>query len=247
MLGAREWQIGFAATLLVSVGCTRDPPQPQLPPPSAEPSIASAPTEPPLAAESSLAIKRGMMTLTEERTTFRPCEGKAEWWVLDQSPGLITQTLIEHAQAAPLALYVEAYGERAPANEDPEAKGFEGIFVLEEVLYAGVPGDERGCAAPDAAYIVTARGNEPFWFVEVGDERMLWRQPEAPKEIVFGPAQTEDAEGAVRYSASTTEHQVELLIHAQPCRDSMSGEYFAYTSKAILNGKEFSGCARVGR
>jgi uncharacterized membrane protein len=246
MLIAREWQVGFAATLLIGSGCTPDP-ESQAPTPAQQQSAAAAPAQPAPPAESSLAIKRGIMTLAEERSTFRPCEAKAEWWVLDQSPSLVTQTLMEDAETSPLSLYVEAYGERAPASDDPSAKGFEGVFVLEDILYAGVPGDERGCAAPDATYIVAARGNEPFWFVEVSEQRMIWRQPDDPKEIVFGPAQTQDAEGAVRYSGSSSEHQLELMVHAQVCRDSMSGEFFAYTSKAILDGKEFSGCARVGK
>ena len=76
---------------------------------------------------------------------------------------------------------------------------------------------------------------------------MIWRQPEAPKEIKFDEPQTINAEGAVRYAVNTAEHQLELMVHAQPCRDSMSGEYFAYTAKALLDGRELSGCARVGR
>ena len=40
---------------------------------------------------------------------------------------------------------------------------------------------------------------------------------------------------------------VELLVDAQTCRDPMSGELFAYAARAVLDGKEFSGCARVGK
>jgi uncharacterized membrane protein len=38
-----------------------------------------------------------------------------------------------------------------------------------------------------------------------------------------------------------------LLLDAQPCRDSMSGEFFAYAARAVLDGMEFKGCARVGK
>lgn len=236
-----------ALSLMISIaGCSPDPAAPisSQKVSSDEPgsNLEDAP-----GAESSLAIKRGVMKIAEERATFTPCDGKGELWVLDQSPGMLTQTLIEGKQAAPVSLYVEAYGERAPAEEMPQAQGYEGIFVLEDILYAGVPGEIGGCDAPAPTYIVMARGNEPFWSVEVRDDQMIWRQPEAPTEISFGEPQTVNAEGAVRYAVSVAQHELELMVHAQPCNDSMSDEYFAYTAKAVLDGRELSGCARVGR
>jgi uncharacterized membrane protein len=51
----------------------------------------------------------------------------------------------------------------------------------------------------------------------------------------------------VRYHAAGNGHELELLVDAQTCRDPMSGELFAYSARAVLDGKEFSGCARVGK
>lgn len=240
----------YLITSLVTValvwcaGCEQQNPAPsEVQPARAAQPDASAPSEP---TDSSLALKRGVLALSEERATFKPCGDSAQWWVLDQTPQLQTQTLMQEAQAAPAEFYIEAYGERAPAADDPQARGYEHIFVLEEILYAGVVGDIRGCDAPDATYIVSARGTEPFWLAEVSKQQVIWRQPDAPKEIVFSAPQTQTAEGGVRYAATHTNHQLELLVHAEPCRDAMSGEFFAYTAKAILDRKEFSGCARVG-
>lgn len=246
MLDLRERLIGLTAMSVVCASCSRDPQPAELAATPADQPPAATVQESP-GAESSLSIKRGMMTLTEERSTFRPCGEKAEWWVLDQSPGLQTQALAAEALAAPAEVYVEAYGERAPADEEPQAQGYEAMLVLEEILYMGVPGETRGCEAPAATYIVSARGNEPFWSAEVRDAQMIWRQPDAPQEIVFGAPQTQNAEGAVRYTASTGEHQLELMVHTQQCRDSMSGEFFAFAAKAVLDGKPFNGCARLGR
>ncbi len=238
------WVGAAVSVVLLLNGCTREPESsPSAPAPQTD-SVTSIEAVP---AESSLAIKRGLMTIAEDRATFTPCDSKDELWVLDQSPGVLTQSLIEGEQATPVSLYAEAYGERAPAEEVPQAQGFAGIFVLEEILYAGVPGEGRGCNAPISDSIVTARGNEPFWFVEVRDEKMIFRQPEAPTEIIFGEPQTVHAEGAVRYTSTAAEQRLELMVHAQACRDTMSGEFFAYTAKAVLNGRELSGCARVGR
>jgi uncharacterized membrane protein len=202
-------------------------------------------TEPP--AESSLSIKRGLAMLAQDRATFRPCDENVELWLLDQTDGVLAQTFGSEARNTPVTLYIEAYGERAPVAEDiPAARAYGGTFLLEEVLYAGVQGEVRGCDLPIPDYIVAARGTEPFWAVEVSDTRMLWRQPEEPREIDLGMPQMEDSEGAVRYHASSGAHQLELMIDTQPCRDAMSGELFAYSAKVKLDGKELTGCARVG-
>jgi uncharacterized membrane protein len=256
MCASRGMTLILCASLTVLVACSKSPP------PAAAPSAASAPesvsadtadtaaaphaSEPP--AESGLAIKRGIAMLAQDRATFRPCDEKAELWVVDQTDGVLRQTFAPEGQTSPVMLYVEAYGERAPiADEDPaEARAYGGTFVLEEVLYAGVQGEGRGCEVPVKDYVVAARGNEPSWSAEVGEQRVTWRQPGSPQEIDLGAPQTQDAEGAAHYRAAANGHQLELLIDSQACRDSMSGEYFAYAAKATLDGKDFSGCARVG-
>src|SRR5262249_25536244 len=132
-------------------------------------------------------------------------------------------------------------------DDGAEAKAYAGTFVLEEVTYAGVEGQVKGCGEPAPSYVVAARGNEPFWAVEVGDASIVWRQPAEPKEIALGTPDTQAAEGGVRYHAEGNGHNLELLVDAQTCRDSMSGELFAYSARAVLDGKEFNGCARVGK
>lgn len=247
----------LVCSTLLAAACSRQPEQTTTPadtaasqPPSTattatEPTVAT-PAEPPT--DSSLAIKRGIVMLAQDRITFRPCSEKAELWLVDQSEGTLRETFAEEMQKGPAMLYVEAYGERAPVPDDiPEARAYGGTFVLEEVLYAGTQGQVRGCDEPAVNYIVMARGTEPFWAVEVGDAGIVWRQPSEPKEIALGAAQTQDAEGTVRYHASSNGHELELLVDAQACRDAMSGEFFAYSARAVLDGKEFSGCARVGK
>lgn len=198
-------------------------------------------------AESSLSIKRGVVMLASDRTTFRPCGESSELWVYDQTDDVLNRTFGSEAAGEPTMLYMEAYGERAPVEDIPEARGYAGVLVLEEVLYAGVEGELKGCDAPPADYIVMARGNEPFWAVEVHDGELIWRQPDEPREIRLSTPEQQDAEGAVRYRASGADRQIEVLIDARACRDGMSGELFAYSAKAVLDGREYNGCARVGR
>jgi uncharacterized membrane protein len=255
MRGLRQLSTFVCSATVLLAACSRQPEQPPAAPVDTAAPVSAAATEQPAVAaqseppaDSSLAIKRGIAMLAQDRMTFRPCDDKAELWLLDQSDGVLGQTFGEEMQKGPAMLYIEAYGERAPVAQDiAEARAYAGTFVLEEVLYAAVQGQVRGCDEPAANYIVAARGTEPFWAVEVGDSGIVWRQAEEPKEIALGAPQTQDAEGAVRYHASGNGHDLELLVDAQTCRDPMSGELFAYSARAVLDTKEFSGCARVGK
>lgn len=243
------------AVLLTLAGCSKAPePARELPPttlPTAPAPVdeTAAETEPP--SESGLAIKRGVVTLAADHATFRPCGEQADLWMVDQTEGLLARTFAgeKPADGASLKLYIEAYGERATTAENlpANASTFAGVFVLEEALYAAPAEQIRGCDTPARDYIVAARGSEPFWSVEVTDAALTWRQPEEPKEISLPAPQTQDSEGAVSYTAAGQDHQIELLIEAQDCRDAMSGEYFAYAARAKLDGKQFTGCARVGK
>lgn len=233
--------------VLAATACSKQEPAVSSAPISAgEPTTpvpSTAPAQAP--AESSLSLKRGMVTLTAEQATLQPCGEQVPLWIIDQTDGVLRQTFAD--EPLPLELYLEAHGERAPlpAN-NAAARTFPAAFILEEVLYATPSAESQGCDQAAPNYIVAARGNEPFWSVEVAQERMVWRQPEAPQEIVIPASQAEDAEGAVGFTGSADGHTLEFFVEEQSCRDSMSGAFFAYSARAVLDGKEFKGCARIG-
>ncbi|WP_161810286.1 COG3650 family protein [Steroidobacter agaridevorans] len=252
----RVWRgmlLSHCAVLLTLAGCSKapEPVAPAAAPTadtatSSQPSEAPATSEPP--AESGLAIKRGIVTLAPDRASFRPCGEQKDLLLVDQTDGVLKREFSGEKDAngadQGLKLYIEAYGERA--IDQPAPEGFAGTFLLEEALFAAPDGQTRGCDSPPQDYIVAARGNEPFWGAEVTEAALLWRQPEDPKEISIAAPQTQDSEGAVSYVAANPEHRIELLIEAQACRDDMSGEYFAYSARATLDGKKYTGCARIG-
>ena len=197
-------------------------------------------------AESSLAIKRGVVSLAAGRTTYRPCDEKADLWLLDQTDGVLRQ--IFPAANDQTTIYVEAYGERTQAPKDvATARGYPGALILEEVLYAAeVKEGGDGCALQPTAYVVAARGVDPFWSAEIREKEITWHQSEAPTEILMQIPAAADAEGTVSYRGLAEGYELEMEIEGQPCRDAATGEYFAYQAHASLNGKEFNGCARVG-
>ena len=221
-------------------------------PPTAAPDAAPVPTAtmpPPsaseLPADSGLALKRGTLTLAAKQATFQPCGASTQLWVIDQTDGVLRQTFAN--EPIPLELYIEAHGERTAVPDTiPAASAYPGAFILEEVLYATQPAETQGCKEGAPTYIVIARGNEPFWSVEVTADKMVWRQPESPAEVTINAPQSQDSEGTVGYVGAASGHKLELFIDAQPCRDSMSDAFFAYSARAVFDGKELKGCARIG-
>lgn len=254
----RVWRgmlLSPCAVLLTMAGCSKAP-APEAPTTS-ETTLSQAPAAPAelpaaaeLAAESGLAIKRGIATIAAERSTFLACGEQRELLMIDQTDGVLERTFAgekdPNAADQALKLYIEAYGERT-TDLPARAPGFAGTFLLEEALYAALDGQTRGCDAPAGDYIVKAHGNEPFWSVQVTDAALLWRQLGEPEEISIAAPQTQNSEGAVSYKAANDAHKIEVLIVAQACVDDMSGEYFAYAARASLDGKQYTGCARVGK
>ena len=260
MLRCPWWLIACCAL----VSCSREP---QAPPPGEQPatsapnslagaqgaaparSIPSAPAAP--AAEgskptdSSLAVKRGMVSLAAGKTTYRPCDEKADLWLLDQTEGALRQ-IFPTANEQTL-IYVEAYGERTQTPQDiATARGYGGAFILEEVLYAAEAKEGDTCSAEPPAYVVAARGGDPSWSAEIREKEIAWRQKEPAAEVLLQIPAAADAEGTVSYRGVAEGYELEMEIEGQPCRDPVSREYFAYSARASLNGKEFNGCARVG-
>jgi uncharacterized membrane protein len=241
----RHWIIFVSSSLFAA--CTR-PPATAVPP-GAE-VIESAPTsdeasgEPP--AESSLAIKRGVATIARDRVTIRLCEDKVDLWLVDQTEGGFEEATGPRGSSTAM-YYIEANGERGPALQNPApARAYAGTFSLEQILYAAPQAQMQGCDAPAPEYVVLARGHDPDWSVQVGENDVVWQSAKY-RDLALGTPQTQDAEGTVQYETNANGHKMELLVTAQPCREASTSEYFAYTAKAVLDGETFTGCARVGK
>lgn len=227
------------ALAVVAAGCSR-----QRTPEAVE---AELPPAIPSSSATSLSLKRGMITVAGPKGTFKPCGAEQDLWIVDQSDG----SYREVTAAAELndAIYVEARGERGPVpEEEPQASAYSGAFFMEQILYAGAPAPNRGCDAPAHAYIVRARSNEPqlSWTVEVNDQKMEWMMDKG-EAITFDAPRELDTEGAVSYEGRNDQHTLQLIIDFQSCRDPTTDEFFAYSARALLDEKEFKGCARVGR
>ncbi len=247
---ARASALLMVAALASVAGCQRDDSASEAPLPAASGAAAAGPavTAPAAAdTESSLAIKRGIVSLTAETRVLRLCGQNEDLWLVQQDDLTIDDTYARLAGEPGTPLFVEVRGERVaspPGTAIPAT--FKQAFVPEELLYAGVPAEGGGCTMTVPAYRVLARGNEPSWSVEIGSDQLLLRQPQEPAPTRFSVQETQDAEGSVTYRGASGDKTLEITVSNNPCSDSMSGEYFAYTAELNLGGRSLRGCARVG-
>ncbi|MEQ1579133.1 MAG: hypothetical protein ABL964_00935 [Steroidobacteraceae bacterium] len=235
------------ASMAAAAGCQRQATPPEAA--STTPAVAPAPvaTPTPADAESSLAIKRGTVALTADTRVLRLCGQTEDLWLVQQDDQLLDETYAKLAGEPQAPLFVELRGERIaspPGTTIPPS--FKQAFVIEELLYAGVPTEGGGCAAAIPAYRVLARGNEPFWSVEIDSDQLLLRKPGEPAPSKYSVQETQDAEGSVTYRGASGDKTLGITVTNSPCSDSMSGEYFAYTADLVLDGRTLRGCVRVG-
>jgi uncharacterized membrane protein len=142
-------------------------------------------------------------------------------------------------------VFVVVEARRVPAPVEGFGADYAGGIEIEDVLYAGLEGP--GCNENWSAFQYHVHGNEPFWSVEVSDRHMrlsrLGSQDRSWHEIIVIRA-----DDRVRYTGSdVAKPVVELTITREPCRDSMSGAYHAFSAVLRMGDEELRGCALQGQ
>lgn len=86
-----------------------------------------------------------------------------------------------------------------------------------------------------------ARGNEPFWALELDALALAWR-PMDGGERVFSHLVHETLPQGHRVSGSLDGGALELEIENRLCRDSMSGMPYPQHVRVKVDGREYQGC-----
>lgn len=106
------------------------------------------------------------------------------------------------------------------------------------------------CFMPTGEYYWRATGNEPFWSVQIDADRVVLTTPEIPGGLAFQRAPLRWAGDRRVYQGSRRgegERLIEVRIGRVPCRDTMSGAYFAWTAEVRRKESTQIGCATTGR
>lgn len=116
------------------------------------------------------------------------------------------------------------------------------IVALEHAAHETV-----GCAE-SRDFLWKASGNEPFWSFHIGpSETRVSRLAAETEEWAFTTPPPQVRGYLWRYRPGKANgREVVLELRRNPCRDSMAGHYFAYSSVLQVGQDRLTGCARAG-
>lgn len=99
---------------------------------------------------------------------------------------------------------------------------------------------------PAPAVSARARGNEPFWAVDVTPSAITYRTPDnIPDGLAFPAVAPVSDSMSHAWSTTAAGHSLSLRITREPCQDTMSGEEFAWKGTVQVDSMTASGCASV--
>jgi uncharacterized membrane protein len=228
-------------TLLFMVSCSSDHTERK-----DETSGAGVPGEDPSAVSHAIQVYRGYAVYGHEVRSFRPCGRDEPLWVIEPSGLLWTlhKQLASHQTPYPEVFSV-VKAQKVPAPIDGFGADYSATLRIESMLYVGL--ERPGCDEDWSTFEYRVYGNEPFWLVEVSNSRLRLSRLGSEDQFWHEVAVEKGADG-VRYTSfkpSTT--PIELTVSRKPCRDSMSGAFYAFTAILRIGNEELEGCALQGQ
>ena len=107
----------------------------------------------------------------------------------------------------------------------------------------GAPASRDRAGASTSA---SARGNEPFWAVNVSSTAIVYRTPELlPDSLVFPAVAPVSDSGSHAWTTTASGRTLTLRVTRGPCQDTMSGQDFAWSAVIEMDSTSASGCANV--
>lgn len=103
------------------------------------------------------------------------------------------------------------------------------------------PAEMNRCEETWNGVTLRARGNEPFWALDVTDTELQWKTPDS--EATLGIADSSVDTNALAWKGVAGEQTMEAQATRTRCIDSMSGEVLPWTVQVSFDGQEFHGCA----
>ena len=187
---------------------------------------------------------RGHLVWGHENRTFTECEGAREGWVINEAGDELVAVYEELTHAPYEPMFVEVRGEWVGAPAEGFGADFEEALRVTELLRA--EGEGPGCRLDLAGVLFVARGNEPFWSLQVREDGMSLRLLEAPEEIVFPSPEKESQPAFITYESEAAQSRIKVVLEKRRCVDTMSGARYAWTAGVDLDGRRLAGCAAEG-
>jgi putative lipoprotein len=106
---------------------------------------------------------------------------------------------------------------------------------------------DRAAEISKAAVIeVRARGNEPFWAVDISSSAIVYRTPELlPDSLGFPLVTPVSDSGSHAWTTTASGRTLTLRVTRGNCQDTMSGQDFAWSAVIEMDSTSATGCANV--
>ncbi len=184
---------------------------------------------------------RGLVLESGDGLIFTPCDSELSFPVSDAAAGLLGGLLTELGQDTG-SVYVQM-----------EASSDGDTVVLEQLWRAAPVHESFGCREDLSGLLYLARGNEPFWGIEVRDtsEIALLRpgsETAGVEELLFDVSDSRVDGSSAWFLGSSREDGpgIEIRLETGACRDSMSGDWFGMQAEIQYGDTVYHGCAWPG-
>lgn len=179
--------------------------------------------------------RSGRMVLVAGNLRFIPCGGQGDGIALQDLPGGEGEALLRQLGGEKNGITVIV---RIDRNR------------LQEIRYGGMEGPSCDRLPPEGD--VEARGNEPFWTVNVDGAVTLLRTPGEPDGVRFAEGVWTRTDGTHFHYQSRRQHadrteSLTLQLTEEHCFDSMSGARYPFRATLIRDGSRMDGCGLEGR
>ncbi|MGD9141055.1 MAG: hypothetical protein PVJ42_05895 [bacterium] len=189
-------------------------------------------------------VVKGFAVHGHEVRAFRPCGTDEEVWVIDRT-GVLWD--VHKGLALGREPYEELFavvmGRFGPPPEDGFGAEYGRALEVTEVIYVALEGFR--CNLDLDSFRYRTFGNEPFWSASISPDGIVLRMP-GYEDRSWTDIDERPFDGGIMFSADGPPGQVRIRIFELPCRDTMSGAYFASSAEMRLGHDTFRGCALRG-
>ncbi len=200
----------------------------------------------------SMQLLRGHLVIGHEVRSFKPCGSEQDLWVRDKTGGELSRVYTDLTSGVYQELYAVVLGEVGPRPSDGFGADYDGSIAVTSLRHAAP--ESHACGEDLSGVEMRAFGNEPFWRVDVRPAEILLSELGAEDRLFSSSASFKTREDGLRQfrgTAGTEPGQpagdvIVVTIDEHPCRDSMSGAYFSFAARVVVDGRELVGCARQG-
>lgn len=187
---------------------------------------------------------RGIVAMAPDQRVFIPCEGNAQWWVVQDGTDLLGEAYALLAGFPNDPVYAEVVGVLGDPPAGVGGRGADYGLEVWEVRRTTLALEAPECPEPPPG--VEARGGDPAWTVLAMPSELEYADP-GRIEVLRLPAVATIEGDLRRWEAVLPDGiPVALEIRPGPCSDPYRGEWFPLFARWTVGESSEEGCAWEG-